>query len=220
MIQDLNGNHVIQKCLNRLSSQDSQFIFDAVAQNCVAVGTHRHGCCVIQRCIDHASGMQKVHLIEAITRCAFPLVQDPFGNYVLQYIFDLGEEEFSQPLCRAFLGAIAVLSKQKFSSNVIEKVSRSRSWTKVSQADALPLVYPYCRQRHQGFDDLRNCRLSRVRKACRRSLCQLRCSDYCKSIQGFIVGGPSLTNLCISGNMPTMSTKRSSPRRSVRSFLA
>lgn len=96
MIQDLNGNHVIQKCLNRLSSEDAQFIFDAVAANCVVVGTHRHGCCVIQRCIDHASGNQKAQLVAAITDCSFPLVQDPFGNYVLQYIC-----EYAQNLCAA-----------------------------------------------------------------------------------------------------------------------
>ncbi|KAB8760580.1 hypothetical protein FH972_026572 [Carpinus fangiana] len=124
MIQDLNGNHVIQKCLNRLSSEDAQFIFDAVASHCVVVGTHRHGCCVIQRCIDHASGNQKAQLVAAITASSYPLVQDPFGNYVLQYIFDQGESSFSQPLCRTFLGSIAMLSKQKFSSNVIEKCIR------------------------------------------------------------------------------------------------
>ena len=86
MIQDLNGNHVIQKCLNRLSSQHIQFIVDAVSDNCVIVGTHRHGCCVIQRCVDHADGQQKAQLVQAITNCSMELVQDPFGNYVLQYI--------------------------------------------------------------------------------------------------------------------------------------
>merc|ERR1712137_1446747 len=40
LIRDLNGNHVIQRCLYRLSSQDKQFIYDAVGQNCVEVGTH------------------------------------------------------------------------------------------------------------------------------------------------------------------------------------
>lgn len=126
MIQDLNGNHVIQKCLNRLSdiaSEHAQFIFDAVSNNCVAVGTHRHGCCVIQRCLDHASEAQKAQLMNAIIDHAFPLVQDPFGNYVLQYIFDQNMKSFSQRLCRAFLGSVVNLSKQKFSSNVMEKVS-------------------------------------------------------------------------------------------------
>ncbi|KAL8838035.1 MAG: hypothetical protein Q9170_002316 [Blastenia crenularia] len=124
LIQDLNGNHVIQKCLNRLTPEDAQFIFDAVGLNCVVVGTHRHGCCVLQRCIDHASGHQKAQLIGQITANAFSLVQDPFGNYVLQYIVDLQESVFTNPLCYSFQGNIPLLSKQKFSSNVIEKCLR------------------------------------------------------------------------------------------------
>ena len=124
LIQDLNGNHVIQKCLNHLSSLDAQFIFDAVGKNCIIVGTHRHGCCVLQRCVDHASGLQKGELVRQISSNALNLVQDPFGNYVVQYILDLSEPSFTQPLCHNFLGNVVLLSKQKFSSNVIEKAIR------------------------------------------------------------------------------------------------
>ena len=124
LIQDLNGNHVIQKCLNKLSSQDAQFIFDAVGVHCVDVGTHRHGCCVLQRCIDHASGEQKAWLIRQISNSAFVLVQDPFGNYVVQYILDLNEPVFTEPLVKMFQGKVSQLSRQKFSSNVIEKCLR------------------------------------------------------------------------------------------------
>jgi hypothetical protein len=127
LIQDLNGNHVIQKCLNHLSSVDAQFIFDAVGQHCVVVGTHRHGCCVLQRCVDHASGLQKGELVRQISSHAFDLVQDPFGNYVVQYILDLEEPAFIEPLCHNFKGSVVFLSKQKFSSNVIEKCIRVAS---------------------------------------------------------------------------------------------
>jgi Pumilio-family RNA binding repeat len=125
LVQDLNGNHVIQKCLNKLGPENSQFIFDAVGRHCVIVGTHRHGCCVLQRCIDHARGGQRSQLIAAITSNAFSLVQDPFGNYVVQYILDLDEPQFTKPLCLNFKGNIPALSKQKFSSNVIEKCLRT-----------------------------------------------------------------------------------------------
>lgn len=124
LIQDLNGNHVIQKCLNKLTPLDAQFIFDAVGHHCVDVGTHRHGCCVLQRCIDHASGDQKAWLIRQISDNAFTLVQDPFGNYVVQYILDLNEPIFTEPLVAMFRGRVGQLSKQKFSSNVIEKCLR------------------------------------------------------------------------------------------------
>lgn len=124
LIQDLNGNHVIQKCLNKLTSHDAQFIFDAVGKHCVDVGTHRHGCCVLQRCIDHADGEQKAWLIRQISNNAYVLVQDPFGNYVVQYILDLNESIFTEPLVAMFKGRVGQLSKQKFSSNVIEKCLR------------------------------------------------------------------------------------------------
>ncbi|KAK4580310.1 hypothetical protein LTR86_000513 [Recurvomyces mirabilis] len=124
LIQDLNGNHVVQKCLNHLSPENAQFIFDAVGAHCVPVGTHRHGCCVLQRCIDHASGAQKGELVNHVIGNAFELVQDPFGNYVVQYILDLNENTFTEPLCRSFQNQVAFLSKQKFSSNVIEKCIR------------------------------------------------------------------------------------------------
>ncbi|KAI9228641.1 MAG: armadillo-type protein, partial [Piptocephalis tieghemiana] len=125
LIKDLNGNHVIQKCLNRLGPVDNQFIYDAVALHCIEVSTHRHGCCVLQRCIDHASDSQTVQLAAEITRHALPLVQDPFGNYVVQYILDMEDKTFVEPLVQKFLGSVFPLSLQKFSSNVIEKGIRS-----------------------------------------------------------------------------------------------
>lgn len=59
-----------------------QFIYNAVAANCVEVATHRHGCCVLQRCVDHASDHQRIQLVNEITYNALTLVQDPYGNYV------------------------------------------------------------------------------------------------------------------------------------------
>jgi hypothetical protein len=159
LIKDLNGNHVIQKCLNKLAPDDNQvrhcrtifrsllihlqFIYNAVAANCVEVATHRHGCCVLQRCIDHASDHQRVQLVNEITYNALTLVQDPYGNYVsfsllrllgaglidvkqvVQYILDLNDNRFSDAVIRQFTGNVCALSVQKFSSNVIEKVCRT-----------------------------------------------------------------------------------------------
>lgn len=98
LIKDLNGNHgafaylsllswtaverirtVIQKCLNTLPPEDNQFIYNAVAANCIEVATHRHGCCVLQRCIDHASESQRIQLVTEITYQSLSLVQDAFG---------------------------------------------------------------------------------------------------------------------------------------------
>ncbi|KAJ1995663.1 hypothetical protein GGI26_002178 [Coemansia sp. RSA 1358] len=124
LIRDLNGNHVIQKCLGRLSRRNNQFIYDSVAKSCLDVATHRHGCCVFQRCIDYASDEQKSQLVKVVIAQALALVQDPFGNYVVQYVLDLGVSDYSEPLIKMFVNHICGLSVQKFSSNVMEKCIR------------------------------------------------------------------------------------------------
>lgn len=66
---------------------------------------------------------QQTQLVNVITQNALPLVQDPFGNYVVQYVLELGDAKYSDNLIRRFIEPVRELSVQKFSSNVIEKVS-------------------------------------------------------------------------------------------------
>ena len=80
LIKDLNGNHVVQRCLQRLGPEDSQFIYDAAISHCVEIATHRHGCCVLQRCIDFATPTQKVQLVDEVAQQSLILSQDPFGG--------------------------------------------------------------------------------------------------------------------------------------------
>ncbi|XP_024375670.1 uncharacterized protein [Physcomitrium patens] len=121
LIKDLNGNHVVQRCLQKLSHEDSQFIFDAAAAHCVEIATHRHGCCVMQRCVDFASAPQKQRLVAVIAANALTLSQDPYGNYVVQYILDLKQGWATSEVMLRLEGSYAFLAMQKFSSNVVEK---------------------------------------------------------------------------------------------------
>jgi hypothetical protein len=75
LIRDLNGNHVIQRCLQRLGAERSQFVYDAACGHTWEIATHRHGCCVLQRCIDHATHTQKRQLVAEIAKNALRLSQ-------------------------------------------------------------------------------------------------------------------------------------------------
>lgn len=168
LTKDLNGNHVIQRCLHHMPpptagdaqtqgqtrdhtdaeastdaheaqrrvwdmaifgaardepvGADNQFIYNSIAQNIVSVATHKHGCCVLQRCIDYATPRQKTLLTKSVIQHALELVQDAFGNYVVQYIMDFGTS--AQTVSKVYDGLegnIGNLAVQKFSSNVVEK---------------------------------------------------------------------------------------------------
>ena len=145
LVKDLNGNHVIQRCLHHLSSNDNQFIYDAVCRHCVSVATHKHGCCVLQRCIDYATITQKRQLIHEICNNALELVQDAYGNYVVQYVLDLNEPASTSAIVTALCGHVSSLAVQKFSSNCVEKCLelasdklRTRLIDELTQPDRLP----------------------------------------------------------------------------------
>lgn len=55
LTEDINGNHVVQKILFTFKAPHNQFIFDTMVTKCVAIACHKHGCCVMQKCIDGAS---------------------------------------------------------------------------------------------------------------------------------------------------------------------
>lgn len=121
LAQDINSNHVIQRCLNSMGAPLNQFIFDAACEQLVEISTLRHGCCVLQRCLDAADERQRETLVGCIVENAVDLVQDAFGNYVVQYVLDLFDAKVNAALAQIFMKHMVVLARQKFSSNVIEK---------------------------------------------------------------------------------------------------
>ncbi|RAL40662.1 hypothetical protein DM860_006732 [Cuscuta australis] len=118
---DLNGNHVIQRCLHSFTKEQNRFILNAAARHCFEIATHRYGCCVLNKCIGYANGKARDKLLSVISLHAFILSQDAFGNYVIQYMIELKNQCTAGLLLSQLEGHFVQLSKQKFSSHVVEK---------------------------------------------------------------------------------------------------
>lgn len=118
---DSHGNHVIQRILLKLGQRHSMFVFDAVAESVGDVARHRHGCCVIQRCLDSPPGPARAHLVRRIVDKSLELMQDAYGNYVVQYVLDVCSDDDVHAVCESVIGRVSLLAIQKFSSNVMEK---------------------------------------------------------------------------------------------------
>lgn len=118
---DSHGNHVIQRILLKLPYQYSQFVFEAVANSVGDVARHRHGCCVIQRCLDSQPSEARSNLVNKIVEKSLELMQDAYGNYVVQYVLDVCSDEDVHAVCESVAGNVSLLAIQKFSSNVMEK---------------------------------------------------------------------------------------------------
>ena len=125
LINDLNGNHVIQKCIFKFPASQFGFIIDAIVDrnNIVAISTHKHGCCVLQKLLSVCTLQQIFDISVKIVQCIQGLINDQFGNYIIQFLLDIRELDFFvlPEIFNKLSGDLCQLSCLKFSSNVIEK---------------------------------------------------------------------------------------------------
>jgi len=132
------GNHVVQKCIEQCPSPLIQFIVDTFQGKVYSLATHPYGCRVIQRILEHCSQPKRnkndnvvggaagisaqLNLLKReLLQCTISLVQDQYGNYVVQHVLEHGKKEDKAEIVRQLRGKILQLSQHKFASNVIEK---------------------------------------------------------------------------------------------------
>ena len=118
-----HGNHILNICLNRFPSSEIDFIVDSFSENCREVASNKHGWMVIQKCLMKCSEVQRQKLAGRIVGESLSLAQNEFGNYIIQSIIKMNDVNHNHKILQAFTPHLSILCVQKFSSNVIEKVS-------------------------------------------------------------------------------------------------
>jgi len=129
LARNITGFHVIVKLLDSLPSDRTSTLLERLcgdSDKVLALGKDQWGCCVLKKCLDRADGAMKERMVDSIGQHALPLVQDAFGNYVVQHLI-LNRAAGSGPnpnvgrLIDGLKGHVFELSLQKYSSNVLEK---------------------------------------------------------------------------------------------------
>ncbi|KAL7440643.1 hypothetical protein ACHAXM_008489 [Skeletonema potamos] len=144
-IFDPNGNHVIQRAIQIVSTfaksagdkgdidasvslmNHIKFIIDDVAANVEKLSKHRYGCRVVQRAIEYCPEEQKNEVLTEILACHRNLIEDQFGNYVIQQALSNGSEDIQNAIVETLTegDSIFTFSKHKYASNVVEAMLTS-----------------------------------------------------------------------------------------------
>ncbi|KAL5206773.1 hypothetical protein ABZP36_034982 [Zizania latifolia] len=121
-IHDPNANHVVQKCIEHIPPQFIHFFLEGMYGHVVELSVHPYGCRVIQRILEYFDdpSIQDIFLEEVIDEVCY-LSKDQYANYVVQHILQHGKARMRSAVIKRFAGRVMAMSKQKFSSNVIEK---------------------------------------------------------------------------------------------------
>ena len=140
-IHDQNGNHVIQKCIEVMNTRaraaesagDDEkakhsrelidFIISDVLVNATTLSCHPFGCRVLQRILEHSDSNRKNNLLDEVQKSHKRLLDDQYGNYVIQHVLEYGRvEDRDSILAIVVESGLLSLSRQKFASNVVEKL--------------------------------------------------------------------------------------------------
>ena len=120
------GNHIIQKYIASIHFKEyTKFIYDYIFVNFMEIAKTKHGVCAIQKCISEGELEQRGKLYDLILQNFNVLINDEFGNYIIQTILInvKNKEKLYEvnPIIKRIEDNLISFCKNKFSANVIEK---------------------------------------------------------------------------------------------------
>lgn len=119
-VKDANGNHVIQRLIESVPPERLTFVTSFQGYVC-DLATHPYGCRVLQRCFENLPDHQTRALLMELQEHALQLMQDQFGNYVIQFVLEHGQPQDRAIIVCKLQGQMLHMSRHKFASNVVEK---------------------------------------------------------------------------------------------------
>ena len=118
---DKNGNHVFQKILKIVPRKKNEFLYSKLTEIVIDISLLQQGVTILQTSFECATLEQKDKICNKIIDNISKLINDKYGNYTVQTIVLLNEDNLNMRIFKYISENILELSKQKFSSNVIDK---------------------------------------------------------------------------------------------------
>ncbi|KAE9416140.1 hypothetical protein Angca_007714 [Angiostrongylus cantonensis] len=138
-VKDQNGNHVVQKVIEKVKPERLQFIIntftkngsDTVTGNVLRYAQHKFASNVIEKCLICAGGHHKTSLIDEV--CGTPndpqppillMMKDQYANYVVQKMLDIADPVYRKKMMYAIKPHIPVLRKYNYGKHIITKLEK------------------------------------------------------------------------------------------------
>lgn len=118
-----HANHVLQKCITVMPPRKVEFLLTELRGRFGEAARHQYGCRVLERLIEHCPAALAA-LSEEVLADAARLAMHPYGNYVVQHIFEQGTDEHRRAMVDVLAPSASQLARHKVASHVIEK-----AWT-------------------------------------------------------------------------------------------
>lgn len=119
---DTYGIHVIEKIILGFEEEWSLFIYEFIMNNFMFLANNNNAICIIKKILvfPHNKNIHE-RIKEFATNNSLQLLENPYGNYVIQVIVENWDEKEVLEVTSKFKGIFCELSNKKYASNVIER---------------------------------------------------------------------------------------------------
>ncbi|CAG7560840.1 unnamed protein product [Fusarium equiseti] len=121
LMQDQQGNHVIQKTVGTMPPDTVKFITEFCQNNARELSMDAHSCRVVQRVLERAEETDKRILLKQLHQFMDKLITDPWGNYVAGHIIEHRGPEDRDPIFELIMKKLSEFCRNKLASHVVEK---------------------------------------------------------------------------------------------------
>jgi len=116
------STHAIQKILTLVKEENRENINKILQDNFLELVLDQNGICVAKKFVSgNCDAVIRKRILDCLTQNGVDIIQNPFGNYIIQYIIDSWGISSCTTVIQVIAHNIVTLSLQKFSSNVVEK---------------------------------------------------------------------------------------------------
>ncbi|KAF6001258.1 Pumilio 2 [Cyanidiococcus yangmingshanensis] len=136
LIRDQYGNYVIQHVVEHGKEEERGHILRLVRDQCVSMSQHKYASNVVERCLQYGSPDDREALIDILlgrSKTAsgnggvplMDLVQDQFGNYVVQRVLDVANEEQRECAVQLLRVNIGVIKRYSYGKHIIARLENA-----------------------------------------------------------------------------------------------
>ena len=122
---DPEGTHIIQKIISCFKDNERENLNNAllIPDNINTLCLNGKGMCIMKKLIINTEDKDnKMKILNGIYEHYIEIAQSPFGNYIIQNIFEEWDINICSDLIQACIKDALIFATQKYSSNVIVKI--------------------------------------------------------------------------------------------------
>ncbi|KAF3619100.1 hypothetical protein FXO38_06423 [Capsicum annuum] len=131
------GRYVVEQCFHVLNEKQNEVLFRRVISCFKELATSESGCASLNVCINCITNPLKKELLEKIASQSGYFAHDPWGNYVVQHVLELGDEEISRKIFSQLEKQYLSLAFKRGGSHVVERCIQSGKSGMISVVDVL-----------------------------------------------------------------------------------